>query len=212
MVTRIVLVDDHEIVRVGLTTLLQRDSRIDVVGTASTGEEGLEMVRRLEPDVAVVDYALPGMSGVEVCERIVARHPEIPVVILTTFLDDQVIRGALHAGAAAYVCKDVDGMELKKAIHAVARGESVLDPKVAGRVMRWSRAKQRLLEDGQVALSPRETDVLRLIARGVGTKDISSELGITENSVKTYVRRTMIKLGCNSRAQLAVLAARRGLA
>src|SRR5205085_9073965 len=117
---RVVVVDDHEIVRAGLTALLARAGDIQVAGVAASGEEGLKVIAEVEPDVAVVDYSLPGMSGVELCSRVAVRCPDVAVVLLTTFLDDNVIYSALDAGARAFVYKDVDATDLKRAIRAVA--------------------------------------------------------------------------------------------
>jgi DNA-binding NarL/FixJ family response regulator len=207
---RVVIVDDHEIVRAGLAALLNRERDIDIVATASSGEEAVRVIDEAVPDIAVVDYSLPGMTGVELCERITTTHPEVSVILLTTYLQDSVIRGALAAGAKAYVYKDIGGVDLKRAIRAVARGESVLDPKVAGRVARWAKGR-RYTSDDEARLSQREIDVLRLVAKGLSNKDIGAEIGLTENTVRTYMRRSMAKLGCQSRTEAAALAARRGL-
>jgi DNA-binding NarL/FixJ family response regulator len=205
---RVVVVDDHEIVRAGLAALLGREPDIEVVALVGDGAQALRAVATLRPDVAVVDYRLPGMTGVEVCERLHAEHPAVAVIMLTTFLDDDVVRGALQAGARAYVYKDVDARELKTAIRAVARGEAVLDPKVAGRVAVWA---QRRHDTRTTALSVRETEVLRLVARGAHNKDISAELHLSDNTVRTYLRRILTKLDCQSRVEAAALATQRGL-
>jgi len=206
---RVVIVDDHEIVRAGLTALLTREIDIDLVGSAGTGERALALIADVHPDIAVVDYSLPGMTGVELCERISVAHPEVAVILLTTYLEDSVIRGALDAGARAYVYKDVGAVDLKRAIRAVARGDAVLDPKVAGRVATWARQRRF----GAVAgpLSIRETQVLRLVAKGLQNREIAAQMGVTENTVRTYIRRLLAKLGCQSRSEAAALAARRGL-
>lgn len=206
---QVVVVDDHEIVRAGLAALLGREEDIQVVGMAGSGEEGLELIMRVEPDVAVVDYSLPGMSGVELCDRVSVSNPDVAVVLLTTFLDDNVILKALDAGARAYVYKDVDSTDLKRAIRAVARGEAVLDPKVAGRVAAWAH-KRRFSPDDE-PLSLRETEVLRLVARGASNREIATELFLSENTVKTYLKRVLTKLECHSRSEAAALASRRGL-
>jgi len=205
---RIVVVDDHEIVRVGVRSLLDREEEINVIGTAPTGEKGLELIGTLQPDVAVLDYNLPGMSGVELCAEVVRRWPDIHVVMLTTFLDDAVIRNSLDAGAKAYVYKDVEGRDLKRAIRTVASGEAVIDNKAASRVMRWARGGS---SRGPVPLSPREVDVLRQVVRGLTNREIAGELGVTINTVKTCLHRALRKLGCHSRTQAAAVAAKRGL-
>ena len=205
---RVVIVDDHAIVRAGLAALLGREPDIHIIGMAASGDEGLHLVAELTPDVAVLDYSLPGMTGVELCERIVREVPGVAPIILTTYLDDVVVRRAIEAGARAYVYKDIEATDLVRAIRAVARGGAVLDPKVAGRVAKW--AGQRRFA-GDPPLSTRETEVLRMVARGSQNRQIAVELGVTENTVRTYVRRILFKLGCTSRSEAAAVAARRGL-
>jgi len=206
---RVVVVDDHEIVRSGLSALLGRDSEIHLVGVAADGEEGLNLIGDLRPEVAVVDYSLPSMSGIEVCDEIVRRFPETAVVVLTTYLSDDVILRSVEAGAQAFVYKDVDAGELKRAIRAVTRGETVLDPKVAGRVMQW--ANRRRASGRTSVLSVQETEVLRQVSRGGTNKEIADALKVSENTIKTYLRRVMEKLDCHSRSEAAAIAARRGL-
>lgn len=206
--TQVVVIDDHEIVRVGLRSMLDRERDINVIGTAGTGERGLELIEHLQPDVAVVDYNLPRMSGVELCAEIASRWPNVHVVMLTTFLDDAVIRNSLDAGARAYVCKDVEGRDLKRAIRNVTNGESVLDPKVTGRVIRWARARSSTHAS---PLSKREVDVLRLVARGFSNREAAEKLHVSVNTVKTCLSRAMRKLGCHNRSQSVALAAKQGL-
>lgn len=206
---RVVVVDDHEIVRAGLSTLLSREPDIHLVGVAPDAEEGMDMIADVHPDVAVVDYSLPKMSGVELCEQIVARFPETAVVVLTTYINDDVILRSVEAGAQAFVYKDVDASELKKAIRAVTRGETILDPKVAGRVMRWANRRKNGRRDG--GLSLQETEVLRHVTAGATNKDIAEAMHVSENTIKTYLRRVMEKLDCHSRSEAAAIAAKRGL-
>lgn len=206
---RVVLVDDHEIVRAGLAALLAREPDIDVVGVAATGEEGLELVGLVEPQIAVVDYRLPGMSGVELCEELATRNPDVAVIVLTTYLDDDVVLRAVQAGARAYLYKDVDGAELMRAIRNVASGKSVLDPAITGRVLRWAHRQRHT--SGEGSLSVRETEVLRLVSRGESNKQIARHLQLTENTVKTYVQRAIQKLHCHSRSEAVAVATQRGL-
>lgn len=206
---RVVVVDDHEIVRAGLATLLAREPDIHVVGLAGDGNQALDVIRDVQPDVAVVDYRLPGMTGVELCERLRATAPSVAVVMLTTYLEDAVVRRALEAGARAFVYKDVQAHDLARAIRSVAKGDAVLDPKVAGRVAQW--AQKRRLVAADVALSSRETEVIRLVAKGMQNRDIAAELHVSVNTVRTYLQRTLAKLGCQSRTEAAAVAAQRGL-
>lgn len=207
---RVVLVDDHEIVRAGLSTLLARESDIEVVGTAATGEAGLVLVRDLLPDILVVDYRMPGISGVEVCERVMAEHDGVSVILLTTYLDDEVVLRSIQAGARAYVYKDVEAAELIRAVRAVAAGKAVLDPDVTARVIEWVSQRRRFSPEEQV-LSGREVDVLRLVARGTSNTAIAAELNIAQSTVKTYLSRVMEKLSCRTRSEAAAIAAKRGL-
>lgn len=204
---QVVVIDDHEIVRMGLRSILDREPDINVIGTAASGEDGLELVEEVCPDLAVIDYSMPGMSGAEVCWHLTRRFPQVNVVMLTTFLDDAVIRQSLEAGAKAYVYKDVEGAELKRAIRNVARGEAVLHPKVTERVMHWAQVKSTR----EAPLSPRETDVLRLVAKGGTNREIAAELNVSINTVKTCLSRALRKLGCSRRSQAASVAAKRGL-
>lgn len=205
---RVVIVDDHQIVRTGLSAMLAKSEDLHMVGMVDSGEEALRIIPEVEPDVVLADYRLPGISGVELCEVLQARDVDVKVLILTTFLEDGIIEGALKAGASGYLHKDIDHRELAGAIRSVAKGQGVLDPKVAGRVMGWAKKRRR---NDQQALSIRETDVLRLVAQGDATKSIAHKLGLTENSVKTYLARAMNKLNCHTRSQAAALAAKWGL-
>jgi DNA-binding NarL/FixJ family response regulator len=206
---RVVVVDDHEIVRMGFAALLDHEPDVEVVGTASSGEEGLDVIADQRPDVAVVDYSLPRMSGIELCEAVVSRHPKTAVVILTGFLEGDVVRKALDAGARGYVYKDVEGRELKRTIRAVAAGEAAFDAKATAWILRWAHHRSDGI--GADALSCREIEVLRLVASGATNKVIASSMFVSENTVKTYLRRALEKLDCHSRSEAAVVAARRGL-
>jgi two-component system response regulator DevR len=205
---RVVVVDDFEIVREGLSGLLSREPDIDVVGLAENAEEGAELIASLEPDVAVIDYMLPGMSGIELCEIVTERHPNVNVVMLTTYLDNEFIRSSIEAGAKAYVYKDVEAKDLKRAVRAVSRGESVLDARIVGQVMRWARRDQA--QPGG-SLTQREIAVLRLVSRGATNEEIGRTLHLSANTIKTYLSRALRKLGCNTRAEAATVAMKRGL-
>lgn len=206
---RVLIVDDHEIVRAGLVALLRREKDIQVVGQAADAEDALSIFDECKPDVAVVDYGLPGMSGLELCERIIRLHPDFPVVILTNYMADDVLRNAVDAGARAYIYKDIEGKELMRAIRAAVKGESVLDTKAVGRVMEWANRTKNVGRG--TALSKKETEVLRLVAAGASNAAIGRELFLSTNTVKTYLRRILQKLGCYTRAEAAAVATKRGL-
>ena len=204
----VVIVDDHPIVRAGLTSLLGREADIDLLGAVESGERAVQLIEETRPLVAIVDYSLPGMTGVELCERITRDHPNVAVVMLSTYLEDSVIRGAFEAGARGYVYKDVEPTELMRALRAVVAGDAFLAPKVAGRVAAWA---SRRYDRRSGALSSRETEVLRLVARGARNREIADALHLTENTVRTYLRRILTKLDCHSRSEAAAIATKRGL-
>lgn len=208
---RVVIVDDHDIVRAGLRMLLSREHGIHIAGMAATAEEGLELIAKVNPDVALLDYSLPGMSGIEMCEKMIEQFPHIPVIMLTTFLDDDVVRRSLEAGARAFVYKDIEGPDLKRAIRSVAEGNSVLDPKVARQVISWAQHEIGPIFTRKPALSKRETQVLRLIARGASDVEIAREIKISPNTVRTYLRRIFAKLNTKTRSEAAAVASQRRL-
>lgn len=203
------LADDHAIVRAGLAALLSREQDIEVVGVVASGEELLDLLESVEPDVAVLDYQLPGKSGTEVCAIITERHPGVKVIVLSSYIDDRVVMGSFDAGASAYVYKDVDAAELKRAIREVASGKAVLDGHVTRRLLAWTQ-RRRKVPHGEW-LSLREVEVLRHVAAGSSNQEIAVQLGISLNTVKTYLRRASEKLGCQSRAEAVATATKRGL-
>lgn len=206
---RVVVVDDHALVRGGLIGLLQREEGLEIVGEAETGEDGLALIEAAQPDVAVVDHSMPGMTGVELCRVVSARHPNVGVILLTSFLTDEVVQGALEAGARAYVVKDGDAGDIVRAIRSVGEGEGYLDPRIVSRVSRWAGKRRR--STPEAPLSPREIDVLRMVRDGATNREIADALVVSENTVRTYLKRILTKLGCHSRREAAVLASERGL-
>ena len=202
-----VIVDDHEVVRVGLAALLDSQPDIHVQGVAATGEPGLELIKEVRPDVALVDCSLPTMAGIELC-RVVARVlPGTVVIALSADSHDEVALRAVEAGARGYVSKDIAADELVRAVRAVAQGGAMLDPQVPGLVL----SAKVPTPQSRPALSPREVDVLRRAARGATNKDIARELGITQNAAKDILGQVLKKLDSRTRSQAAVTAIRRGL-
>ena len=204
---RILIVDDHEVVRLGLRILLEGQSEMEVVAEAGNADEALREVERHRPHVAVVDIHLPGRSGLEACQEIRRRFPDTRVVILTSFADDDFIAEALRVGASGYVLKQVGGDELVRAVQATARGETALDPQTAARVV----ARLRDLETKAEAdvfrnLSVREKEVLRLIAKGRSNKEIGAALSLSEITVRNYISNVLDKLGLANRVELAAFA------
>jgi two-component system, NarL family, response regulator DevR len=208
---RLLLVDDHELVRVGLRILLEAAPQVAIVGEASSVAEALAAVAERRPDVVVLDMRLPDGTGAEACRRIRAAHPQVQVLILSAFDDD--IVPAIQAGAAGYVLKNINLPGLLDAIGKVARGERHLGPRVTERVMDWVRdggAPVTVAEDERLAqLSEQERRILPLIAEGKTNREIAEVLALSEHTVKIYVSDLLSKLNCKRRSQAAAFIARR---
>jgi NarL family two-component system response regulator LiaR len=206
----ILVADDHPVVRQGLRTFLATQDDLEVVGEAATCTEAAERAAELRPDVVLLDLVMPGGDGIEAAREIRAASPASKVIVLTSYPDDATVLPALEAGAAGYLLKDVEPRELADGVRRVHRGESLLHPAVARRVIR--EAVSPGAEPDRDALTPRELDVLRLIARGLPNKLIARELGIAERTVKTHVSSIFAKLGVTDRTQAALYAVRERLA
>jgi DNA-binding NarL/FixJ family response regulator len=209
MTTRILLVDDHEVVREGLRTLLSKRAGFDVVGYAGTVAEAVREAARTEPDVVVMDVRLPDGSGIEACREIREARPETRVIILTSYADDDAVFASILAGASGYVLKQTRGSSLTDAIAAVARGESLLDPAVTQRVMERVRSGQRKAADPLDALNEQEHKILSLIAEGTTNKEIAAEIYLSDKTVKNYVSNILTKLNLRRRSEAAAFIARR---
>jgi DNA-binding NarL/FixJ family response regulator len=205
---RVLLADDHQLVRSGLAALLTGSDDIEVVGTASNGMEAVELARDTSPDVVLMDLVMPGMDGVEATRRLVADQPQVQVVVLTSFSDQERILAALDAGAVGYLLKDVDPAELVRGVRAAARGESPLHPKAA-RSLLSSRTDNRPAERTNVELTPREAEVLNLLRQGLANKQIARALGISQATVKAHLTSVFQRIGVTDRVQAAVWAERR---
>jgi NarL family two-component system response regulator LiaR len=206
MATRILITDDHGVVRQGLRMFLSLDPDLEVVGEAENGQEALAMARELKPDVVLMDLIMPVMDGIKATEAIRSELPEVEVIALTSVLEDASVTGAVKAGAIGYLLKDTDAEELKRAIQAAAEGRVHLAPEAAARLMREVRAPESPEE-----LTERETEVLKLLARGKANKQIASTLFVSEKTVKAHVSSILMKLGVQSRTQAALHAVRTGL-
>jgi NarL family two-component system response regulator LiaR len=206
---RVLIADDHAVVRQGLRTFLELQDEIEVVADVGDGEAALSAVEAHAPDVVLMDLVMPGVGGVEAIRRLRELRPETRVLVLTSFLDDEKLFPAVRAGAAGYLLKDVEPAELVRAIHTVADGEALLHPAVAARLMEEFSATER--PAAEEALTAREREVLRLIARGLPNKLIARELEIAEKTVKTHVSSILSKLGLTDRTQAALYAVRTGL-
>ncbi len=204
---RVFLLDDHDIVRRGLAHLFETQADIELVGEAGTAEEALSRIPPTRPDVALLDVRLPDGDGVEVCREIRSRYPEIRCLMLTSFADDEALFDAIMAGASGYLLKQVKSDEIVEAVRLVAKGESLLDPAVTGRVL--ERLRKGPEEDERLAkLTSQERNILELIADGLTNRQISEQIHLAEKTVKNYVSNLLTKLGMERRTQAAVYAAR----
>ena len=202
----VVLVDDHEVVRRGVRDLLDADPGIDVVGEAGTYAEALARIPALRPTVAVLDVRLPDGNGVELCRELRTTMPDLRVLILTSFSDDEALFDAIMAGAAGYVLKQIRGDELLHAVQAVGAGQSLLDPALTARVL--ERLRNPPTEDPRLsALTEQERKILELIAEGLTNREIGERMFLAEKTVRNYVSSVLGKLGMARRTQAAVYAA-----
>lgn len=208
MSIRIVIADDHSVVRQGLRMLLALDPELEIAGEAADGAEAVQIARALRPDVVLMDILMPVMDGIAATTAIRRELPDTEVLALTSALDDDVVVGAVRAGAIGYLLKNTDAEDVIKAIKAAAAGQVQLSPEAAGLLIREIHPTQAT---GAEPLTDRETDVLRLLARGLANKEIARELQIGEKTVKTHVSNILAKLGVQSRTQAALQAGRMGL-
>jgi DNA-binding NarL/FixJ family response regulator len=208
---RVLLVDDHEMVRRGLRSFLELLSDIEIVGEAENGREGVTAVRELMPDVVLMDLLMPELDGIGATEAIRAEHPEVEIVALTSFIEEERVTAALEAGASGFLLKDADADDVAAAIRAAHRGEVHLDPAVASLLARRVRDGAAARADDHEPLTEREREVLGLVARGLSNKAIADELSITERTARTHVSNILGKLGLSSRTQAALYAVERGI-
>jgi DNA-binding NarL/FixJ family response regulator len=208
-VIRVVIADDHAVVRQGLRTLLELQEEMEVVAEAADGEEAVEAVRRTSPDVALLDLVMPKLDGIEAIRRIRDGSPGTRGLVLTSLADDDTVLPAIRAGAAGYLLKDVQPQDLIAAIRTVHAGEALLSPAVATMLVEQLAAGDEPRDRDE--LTPRERDVLAHLARGRANKVIARELGVSERTVKTHVSNILSKLGLADRTQAAVYAVRHGL-
>lgn len=209
---RILLVDDHEVVRLGLRALLERHPHFEVTAEASTAREAIDRVKQYSPDVVVMDIRLPGGSGIEACEEITENYPDSKVIMLTSYAEDEMLFSAIRAGAAGYVLKQIGGEDLVKAIEAVGRGEALLDPAVTQRIFQEVRKAAKEEEASAfAALTQQEKHVLVLVSEGKTNREIAKALFLGEGTVRNYVSSILSKLGVSNRAEAAAYAVEHNL-
>jgi two-component system, NarL family, response regulator DevR len=205
--TRVFLLDDHEIVRRGLRELLEASGHFEVVGEAGTAEEALSRIPATRPQVAVLDVRLPDGDGVEVCREVRSKNPEIACLMLTSYSDDEALFESIMAGAAGYLLKQVKGTDLIEAIRSVAAGKSLLDPSLTQKVM--DRIRTGVVEDERTAqLTEQEMRIFELIGEGLTNRQIAERVHLAEKTVKNYVSNLLMKLGMDRRTEAAAFAAR----
>ena len=207
---RVLLVDDHELVRAGLRTMLAGDSGIAVVGDAGSGAAAIARARVLKPDVVLLDARLPDVPGDEVCRRLLADAPDLAVVMLTTFAEDDLVRRCVRAGARGYLLKDIARLDLGRSLRAVMRGEAVIDSKVAPAVLAAARQATESAPADEL-LNTRQREVLRLVAEGLSNREIAARTHLSEYTVKGYVEEILERLGARNRVHAAIVATKQGL-
>lgn len=209
---RVMIVDDHEVVRIGLKSLLSHYEKFEVVGEAGNAKEALEQALRLHPDIVLMDIRLPGTSGIEACEQIIAADNNIKVIMLTSYAEDEMLFSAIRAGASGYVLKQIGAEDLVKAIESVGKGEALLDPAVTQRVFQEVRRAVKEEEASAFAsLSQQERHVLLLVSEGKTNREIAKILFLGEGTVRNYVSSILSKLGVSNRAEAAAYAVQHNL-
>ncbi len=207
MALKILLVDDHEVVRMGLKSLLSHNSQFQVVAEAGNASQALDQVGRHSPDVVVMDIRLPGKSGIEATREIVSKHPNIKVIMLTSYAEDELLFDAIAAGASGYVLKQIGSGELVRALETIGRGESLIDPALTQKVFARVREASRKAEDEAFAsLNDQELKIISLLAKGKTNKEIAADVYLSEKTVRNYVSSILSKLHLSTRAEAAAYA------
>ena len=209
---KLLIADDHLIIRQGLRLILETESEFEIVGEASDGAEALSLCKKLKPDVVLMDLRMPNMDGLTAIEKLSAEQPDVAVVILTTFNEDELMLRGLQAGARGYLLKDTGRSTLFDTIRAAARGETLLKPEIMARVLAQKNAPAaKSKSDSTFNLTDREFEVLESVARGERSKEVAAHLGISERTVKAHLASIYQKLGVDSRAAAIAVAAQNGL-
>jgi len=208
-VTTFVVATDCRVLQSGFEAVAEAYSDLDLLGVAAAADEVAQLVEETDPDVVLIDYGFAGEDAMRACRLLTGRRPYLPVLVISAVLSDEAVRSAIGSGARGYLYKDVDPDGLRTAIRRLAAGESVLDPRVTGRVILW--ASRQPPDSSDDTLSAREAEVVRRVARGDSNKEIAARLGISQNTVKTYLRRAYKKLDTRTRSAAVALATQRGM-
>lgn len=209
---RILIADDHSVVRAGLRALLERQSHFRVIAEASTGEEAIAKAQEVQPDVAVLDIRMPGLSGIEACRRIVKSVPNCHVIMLTSYAEDELLLAAIQAGASGYVLKRIGDNELVQAVDRVSRGEGMLDPAMTATVFAEMRKATEAQQSAAFSdLTPQELAVLALVAQGLTNRQVAVKLYLGEGTVRNYVSSVLAKIGASNRAEAAAYAVKHNI-
>lgn len=210
--TRLMIVDDHEMIRVGLRTMLQDGGEFRVVAESGDGETALRLAEKARPHIVLLDLRMPGMDGIEICRRLCSEFPQMAVIILTAFPDENLARECIQNGARAYVLKDIERAQLTQILRTVASGESVIDPRVMGRIVHQDQPVTA--QDGSHRqrdhMSAHQLTILRLIAQGHSNKEIGAQMFLSENTVKSYVQELLQKMSVHNRVEAAMVASKKG--
>jgi len=210
--SKIMIVDDHEVVRLGLISLLEQNSQYEVIAQAENAPEAIKKVETYKPDIVLMDIRLPGMSGIEACEKICSKYPDTKVIMLTSYAEDEMLFSAIKAGASGYVLKQINAKDLINSIESVARGEASLDPAVTQRVFQEVRkAVQEEEASAFSSLSQQEKMVLKLVSEGKTNREIAQNLFLGEGTVRNYVSSILSKLNVSNRAEAAAYAVEHNL-
>ena len=208
---RVLIVDDHEIVREGIKTILQAEPDFVVVGESGTAEQLTELVNQMRPDVVLLDARLPGLSGAEACRRLSVSHPDVGVLMISTYSDQQLVEECIKAGAKGYVVKDIERFTLKESIRAVHAGGGAVSPTVAAKVLDRLRATDEVLtQPSSIPLSNTQLEIVRLIAAGFSNREIADRVHLSQNTVKSHVQEIFRKLDVGNRVEAALTATRKG--
>lgn len=211
MTIRVLICDDQAVVREGLEMILNADRDIEVVGLAVDGNDAVSKVGQLQPDLVLMDLKMPNMNGIQATEVILGRLPELPILVLTTFGEDEWVFDAIRAGAAGYLLKGTPRQEIVKAIKGTVEGMNYIDPSISGKILKGEHIASSVHAPFKNDLSDRELEILTLLARGLSNAEISGHLHITRGTVRNYVSSVITKLGVKDRTQAALLATRHGL-